>query len=75
MTPDIDELRVIFRDPFDCDHTAVAAYEGPLGICYGCGIASWKAHEDIKERAHQNELRRIREIAELKVRSKREDMP
>lgn len=51
---DDPELRVSFRYPFECDHTAIMDTKDNFSICYGCGQAVWKCKIDIKNRLKAN---------------------
>lgn len=54
--------RVVFIPRFMCDHDGYVKKD----MCYSCGTPAWKCEEDIKEKQHRNELRRIKELKEAK---------
>jgi hypothetical protein len=53
--------RVVFIPRFMCDHDGYSN-----SGCSSCGTSAWKCEEDIKEKQHRNELRRIKELKEAK---------
>lgn len=55
--------RIQFIDRDLCDHDG---FDKDNDMCYLCGMSRHKVKEAIKEIAHRNELRRIKELKEAR---------
>jgi hypothetical protein len=66
LLDEFNSQRVVFIPRFMCDHDTYSNSYHKDGDCSSCGTPAWKCKEDIKEKQHRNELRRIKELKEAK---------